>query len=349
MKIKIEDRSIGDGEPCFIIAEAGSNHDGDIEQARRLIGAAAEAGADAVKFQLFKADKIAAKSKDVMVTEEKFTRRPVTLNEFYKSLEFQLEWLAPLKEEAERQGLIFMMTPFDEESADRLEDFGITSFKVASFELTHLPLLRHLAGKRLPVLLSTGMASMEEIAEAVDVFEAEGNRHIALLHCGIDYPLDFEDVHLRSMSSMMKRWDYPVGYSDHTLGWSVPVAAVALGAKVYEKHFTVDKALAGPDHRFALEPQELKSMVRAMREAEASLGSARKRVRDFEMTHYRRGRRSLYAARPVRKGEVLTRDMIEVLRPGTGLAPRHLEQIVGCRAAVDLEEHQALSWDSVEA
>ncbi|HSR50236.1 MAG TPA: N-acetylneuraminate synthase family protein [Acidobacteriota bacterium] len=349
MKIEIEGRAIGEDEPCFIIAEAGSNHDGSIEQARRLVEVAAEAGADAVKFQLFKGDKIAAKSGGVMVTEKKFTDRPVTLNEFYKSLEFQLEWLAPLKQYCEECGLILMMTPFDEESADHLEDFGITSFKVASFELTHLPLLRHLAGKGLPMLLSTGMASPQEIDEAVGVVEGEGNDRIALLHCGIDYPLQFKDVHLRSMVSMMERWDYPVGYSDHTLGWTVPVAAAALGAKVYEKHFTLDKALSGPDHRFALDPAELRSMVRAMREAEASLGSAEKRVREVEMTHYRRGRRSLFAARPVRKGEVLTRDMIEVLRPGTGLAPRHLDEIVGRRAAVDLGEHQAISWDALES
>ncbi len=348
MKLSIQGRFIGQGQSCFIIAEAGSNHDGKVEQARSLIDIAADSGADAVKFQLFRADKIAARSKSVIISEERFTDKPVTLNEFYRSLEFQLEWLQPLKEYAERRGLVFLMTPFDEESADRLHEFGIAAFKVASYELTHLPLLRHLAAKGLPILLSTGMADWDEIDEALATIRRQGECPVALLHCGIDYPLQFGDVHLNAMRSMMERYDCPVGYSDHTLGWTVPVAAAALGAKLYEKHFTIDTGLSGPDHKFALGPRELKSMVRAIRDCEAAMGSPEKEVRPAEMVHYRRGRRSLHAARPIRKGEVLEESMIAVLRPGTGLPPRCIPELLGSRAAIDIEEHEPIVAEAIE-
>lgn len=346
--LTIGERTIDEDAPCFIIAEAGSNHDGTLQQAEQLIDVAAEAGVDAIKFQFFKADKIAAKGDTVMVTDPRFTAEPVPLLEFYKSLEFNERWISDLKFYAESKRLIFMMTAFDEEGADVLEHAGIAAYKIASFEAVHLPLIRHIAKKGKPILLSTGMCDMEEIREAIGVITGEGNNQIGLFHCGIDYPMEPEDVHLASMTSMMDEFPYPIGYSDHTLGLTVPIAATALGAALYEKHFTIDRSLPGPDHQFALEPGELKSMVEAIRTAERALGSPVKEVRDSELPYYRSGRRSLFAARDIDQGETIYRDMIAVLRPGTGLKPKHLDSLIGKRAARDIPAHSPLAWRDIE-
>jgi len=345
MNIKIGNKIIGKGKPCFIIAEAGSNHDGKIEQAKQLIDIAASAGADAVKFQSFQADKIAARTKDKIVDINIAGAK--TLYELYKNLELPLDWLGELMDHAKEKGIIFLSTPFDEQAADELEAIGVPAFKIASFELVHIPLLRHIARKGKPVLLSTGMANLDEIGEAVNAILKERNKKIILLHCGIGYPLEMEAVNLAAMDTLRQTFPYPVGYSDHTMGVAVPFAAVSRGANIIEKHFTIDRKMRGPDHPFALEPNELRLMVQGIRGIEKAIGSPRKEVLDSELIHYQRGRRSVFAKVKIPKGTMITRDMLAILRPGTGVKPKYLEMIIGRKARADIEAQEPITWNKI--
>lgn len=348
--IDIAGRKVGPGHPCYVIAEAGSNHDGDLDQAKRLIDVAAEAGADAVKFQVFRAEAIAAATSDPIASLEgdQFGSFGTDLVDMYRKLELPGEWLPILKDHAEAAGIDFCATPFDEEAVDDLVALGVPFLKVASFEMVHFPLLEHCARTGLPIVLSTGLATMDEVVEAVAVCTRAGASGLVLLHCGIEYPLAFENVNLRAMVAMAERTGLPVGYSDHTLGSSVAVAAAALGACVFEKHFTLDRGLSGPDHQFAMEPHELAEMVRAVREVESALGSAVKAPTPAEDLHLRRGRRSLFAARDIEAGEIIARCDVSVLRPGVGLAPAELERVVGSRVVRAIRRHEPLSWDALE-
>ena len=344
-KVKIGDRVVGPGEPCFIIAEAGSNHDGKLEQAKQLIDVAADSGADAVKFQTFQAGKIAARTKDKIVNIDLAGAK--TLYELYEKMELPREWQGELRDYTRGKGIIFLSTPFDEEAVDELEALGVPAFKVASFEMVHLPLLKHIARKGKPVILSTAMANLGEIEEAIEAIRGEGNDRIVLLHCGVGYPLRVEDVNLAAIDTLKESFPYPVGYSDHTLGLVVPIAAVARGADMIEKHFTIGRNLPGPDHPFALEPQELKAMVQGIREAEKAIGSPRKSVLDSELSYYHRGRRSLFARVDIPKGTVITEDMLAVLRPGIGLKPKYLDIVIGRKAQVDIKGEEPITWDKI--
>jgi N-acetylneuraminate synthase/N,N'-diacetyllegionaminate synthase len=344
-KVQIADRMIGEGEPCFVIAEAGSNHDGKLEQAKQLIDIAANSGADAVKFQTFQADRIAARTKDKIVSIDIAGSR--TLHELYKNMELPREWQSELADYARDKGIIFLSTPFDEEAVDELDALGVPAFKVASFELVHLPLLKHIARKEKPVILSTGMANLGEIQEAIYAIQEEGNDQIVLLHCGIGYPLEMKDVNLAAMNTLRQAFPYPVGYSDHTLGITIPIAAVARGANVIEKHFTVSRNLPGPDHSFALEPDELRAMVQGIRDVEKAIGTPQKRMVDSEVVHYQRGRRSIFAAVEIPKGTIITGDMLSILRPGIGLKPKYLDLVIGRKAQVDIRAHEPITWDKL--
>lgn len=342
-------RAIGEERPCFIIAEAGSNHDQNLDQAFKLIEVAAEAGADAVKFQVFSADKIAADTREgiAVLRDPKFSGYGTTLHELYKKLEMPREWLPKLKKHADACGIMFSATPFDEEAVDALEAIGLPFYKIASFELVHLPLIKHAARTGKPVILSTGMATLDEIEDAVQAVLETGNQEYALLHCGIEYPPRMEDVHLAAMSVMRTKFPCPIGYSDHTLGLTVPIAAVALGAAIIEKHFTVDKNLSGPDHQFALSPSELKNMVLAIRDVEKAIGLPQKGPVEAELIHLQRGRRSLFAARDIPANETITRDMISVLRPATGLKPKYLDTVVGKKAKTHIARNEPITWEKV--
>lgn len=343
--VKIGKRPVGPGKPCFIIAEAGSNHDGRLKQAKQLIDIAAESGADAVKFQTYLADNMAARTKDKIVKIDYAGAK--TLHGLYKMLELPRGWQGKLASYARKKGIIFFSTPFDEEAVDELDELDIPVFKVASFEIVHTPLLRHIARKGKPVILSTGMANLGEIEEAVEAIQKEDNNQIILLHCGIGYPLKTDEVNLAAMETLRQSFPYPVGYSDHTLGITIPIAAVARGANVIEKHFTISRALIGPDHPFALEPSELKAMVQGIRDAEKAIGSPYKGVLDSELIHYHRGRRSLFASVDIPKGTKITEDMLVVLRPGIGLKPRYLETVVGRTARVNIEAQEPITWDKI--
>ena len=344
-KIKIGNKVIGESEPCFIIAEAGSNHDGKLEQAKQLIDIAAFAGADAIKFQSFQADKIAAKTKDKIVNIDIGGSK--TLYDLYKNLELPKEWLGELIDYANNQGIIFLSTPFDEQAADDLDDLGIPVFKIASFELVHLPLLRHIARKGKPIILSTGMANLGEIEEAINAINDEGNDKIILLHCGIDYPLSMEYVNLAAMDTLKQAFSYPIGYSDHTMGVTIPFASVSRGANVIEKHFTVSRKMKGPDHSFAIEPNELKTMVQGIRDIEKAIGSPSKKVLESELIHYHRGRRSIFSKVKIAQGTEITKDMLTVLRPGIGLKPKFMDMVIGRKAKVDIEDQEPITWDNI--
>jgi sialic acid synthase SpsE len=336
-------KKIGGSEPCFIIAEAGSNHNRDLKLAFKLIDIAFEANADAVKFQTFTAETIASDA-DTDLSKIDFAGAK-SLFELYKNLELPREWQKDLFSYAKEKGITFLSTPFDEKAVDELFQIGVEAFKIASFEITHFPLLRHVAQTDKPVLLSTGMATLGEIEEAVEVLFDAGCDKIGLFHCGIGYPMKMEDVNLRAMDTMSHVFRCPVGYSDHTLGIEVPVAAVARGASMIEKHFTVGHELPGPDHGFALEPKDLMAMVSGIRIVEKALGSYLKGPAESELLHKKRGCRSLYAKKAIPKGTVITEDMVSVLRPGAGLHPRNMATIIGRRVVRDICQNEPLTWD----
>lgn len=345
--IKIGDRIIGPGQPVFIIAEAGSNHDRNLDQAKKLIDVAVDAGADAVKFQTFTAERIAANTTHEIMKLGNEYEGVQTLYELYKELELPRVWQKELRDYAGEKGIIFLTTPFDYQAVEEMEELDITVYKIASFEMVDLPFLRYIAQKGKPVILSTGMASLGEIEEALEAIYDTGNRQVVLLHCGISYPTPLEDVNLAVTETLKKAFQVPVGYSDHSLGITVPIAAAALGAAVIEKHFTIDNSLKGPDHKFALNPEELKAMVRGIREAEMCIGSAVKKLADSEKIHYQRGRRSIFAITDIARGTEIRAEMLAILRPGVGLHPRYLELVIGRKAAANIKANEPITWDKI--
>jgi sialic acid synthase SpsE len=344
--VRIGERPVGDGAPVYVIAEAGSNHDRDLDQAKRLIDAAAAAGADAVKFQTFTSDRIVAETTTRAKYLDDILPPGETMASLFRKLELPYEWHVILKEHAESSGLDFLSSAFDEQAVDLLHGLRVKAFKVATYELWHLPLIRYIARLGLPMICSTGMAGIGEVEQAVRAVEAEGNlANLVLLHCTVNYPPPFADLNLRAMATMRAAFGVPVGYSDHTPGLTAPIVATALGAAVIEKHFTTSRDRPGPDHRFALEPDELAAMVRAIRDAEASLGDGVKRMAPTEADLYLTARRSLHAARDIEAGEVLDRDAIAILRPGTGIEVRDLDHVIGRTARRRIGRHEPLAWD----
>jgi len=341
--ISVGVRQIGPGHPCFVIAEAGVNHNGSLDLAVRLIDVAADAGADAVKFQTFAADKLATRDAPKAEYQKQTTGEAESQFEMLKKLELGPDAHRVLAAHCAERGIVFLSTPFDEGSADLLDAIGVPAFKVPSGELVNLSFLRYLARKRRPLIISTGMATLGEVQEAVDVVRAEGCSEIALLHCVSNYPADPADANLRAMATMACEFGVPVGYSDHTLGVAVPLAAVALGASILEKHFTLDRALSGPDHLASAEPRELAELVINIRNVEAALGDGEKKPAMSEAGTARAARRSLVAAVTIRSGAVLTVEMVAVRRPGTGMAPARIGELLGRRAVRELPEGALLA------
>lgn len=332
--ISIAGREVGPGRPCFIIAEAGVNHNGSLETARQLIDVAVSARADAVKFQTFKAERLA--TPDAPKAEYQLLNASATESQYemLQRLELSEEAHLELMAYCQERGILFMSTPFDEESADFLDELGMAVFKLPSGEITNLPFVEYVARKRKPLIVSTGMAYLSEVETAVQSITTAGNTNLILLHCVSNYPADLRDANLRAMQTMQATFNVAVGYSDHTLGIEVALAAVALGACVIEKHFTLSRDLPGPDHRASLEPEELSAMVRGIRNVEASLGHGRKEPAASEAEIAAVARRSLVAACDLAAGTELTERMIAVRRPGTGLPATMLSQVVGRRLRV---------------
>ena len=341
--IKIADKVLGEHKPCFIIAEAGVNHNGSVVLAKRLIDAAKNAGADAVKFQAFRAEKVVIKDA-VKAEYQKDKKRPQESQyEMIKKLELREEDFGRLFRYAARKKIIFLSSPFDRDSVDMLDELGVPAFKVASGEITNFPLLEHIAKKGKPIILSTGMSNIKEIKETLRQIKKKHPAGIMLLHCVTSYPARPEDMNLRAMETMKKVFGVPVGLSDHTSGAKIAIAAVALGACVIEKHFTLDKKLPGPDHKVSLSPEELKEMIRSVREVEKSLGNGIKKCTASEKEIKLAVRRSVIAAVDIPKSNIIEMNMLEIKRPGTGIQPKYLYRIVGGRAKKDIKQDAVIS------
>lgn len=343
--IPIGDLAVGSGSRCFVIAEAGVNHNGSVDLACQLASIARSAGADAVKFQTFKAAKLVTANAPKADYQRASTPADESQYDMLRALELSDASHVEILEHCRKIGILCLSSPFDEESADLLDALGVPAFKVPSGELTNLRLLAHVAGKGKPVILSTGMANLAEVERAVATIREAGNSSIVLLHCVTNYPAAPEDVNLRAMATMAQVFELPVGYSDHTIGNEVAFAAVALGASVVEKHFTIDRSMAGPDHKASIEPQGLADLVRGIRAVEASLGTGRKEPAASEAATAAVARRSLVAAATILPGTVLTDVLLTVRRPGTGLSPSMRNHVLGRTACVLIPEGTVISTD----
>ena len=345
--IRIRDRLVGPGQPCLIVAEAGVNHNGSLEVARKLVDVAADAHADAVKFQTFRADRLVTSDAGKAVYQVKSTGHGSQF-EMLRSLELPLPWHSELRDRCIGRKMQFLSTPFDETSANFLDDLGVPAFKLSSGDLSNLPLITHIARKKKPMIMSTGMATMREIGESVDAVRDAGNDQIILLQCVSQYPANAEEMNLRAMRTLALAFGTPVGLSDHTQGIEVAIGAAALGACLIEKHFTLDRGMPGPDHEASLTPNDLVALVHGIRTIEMALGDGIKTPSARELEMARAARRSLVAATHMPRGTLVTRAMIAIKRPGTGLAPTLLERVVGRRTVMDIKEDTILSWEMFE-
>lgn len=329
----------------YVIAEAGVNHNGDLPTALELVDVAAASGADAVKFQSFLADNVAGADAPKAEYQKATTGAGESQLEMLRRLELRPEAHQALVDRAKSRGITFLSTPFDESSADLLEGLGVPLFKIPSGEITNLFLLRHIAAKRRPVILSTGMSTIDEVEAAMRVLREGGVPELTLLHCVSDYPAPPEDMNLRAMATMRERFGVPVGLSDHTRGITIPIAAAALGAAAVEKHFTLDRSMAGPDHRASIEPHELRAMIQGIREVEVALGDGSKRPTLAEETTKRIVRRSLTAAEDLAPGTILERRHLGARRPATGISPMDADRVLGRRLRERLPQGAVLRWD----
>lgn len=341
--VRIAERTVGAGHPAYVIAEVGSNHNGDFDVARRLIDTAAAAGVDAVKFQTFRAsDHYSRRTPGFGYLDNTDTYSLI------ESLELDRSWHAPLKSHCEGAGVTFLSSPCDAEAIDELTTLGMAAFKVASFDLPDTGLVGHAARSGRPVILSTGMACWADIQAGVGACRAANNDQIVLLQCTSLYPAPAALSNLCAMHAMRRAFGTVVGYSDHTEGDHVALAAVAMGASVIEKHFTLDRTMDGPDHPFAIEPAELGAMMRRLREVESAIGDGRKEgphAEEREM--FEKGRRSLHARRAIASGQTITEEMLAVKRPGFGIAPSMRDIVVGRAARTDIEPDQWITWDMI--
>ncbi|MDY0192335.1 MAG: N-acetylneuraminate synthase [Aliarcobacter butzleri] len=328
----------------FIIAEAGVNHNGSIDLAKKLIDVASESGADAVKFQTFKAENLVSKNAQKADYQKQTTDKNESQFDMIKKLELDVDTHKELMAYCKSKNIMFLSTPFDHDSIDLLSDLGLEIFKIPSGEITNLPYLRHIGRLNKKVILSTGMADNGEIEDALDVLIASGTKkeNITVLHANTMYPTPMEDVNLKAMITIGNTFDIAFGYSDHTLGIEVDIAAVAMGACCIEKHFTLDKTMEGPDHKASLEPDELKVMVKAIKNIELALGSCVKKPSKSEMPNIQIARKSIVAKVDIKKGEILTQEKITIKRPGNGINPMRWDEIVGTIATKDYKEDELI-------
>ncbi len=348
MRVKIGNIWLGEGEPCFIIAEAGVNHNGDVNLAKKLIDVAREADADAVKFQTFRAEELVTETAEKADYQKETTSPEESQFNMIKKLELTGSDFEKISTYAQKKDILFLSSPFDNGSADLLEELGVPAFKIPSGEITNFPLLQYIARKHKPVILSTGMSTLDEVAAALKVIRGEGTEEIVLLHCVSSYPAKIVDTNLRAMATLKETFKLPVGLSDHTLGITIPIAAVALGACVIEKHFTLDKNLPGPDHKASLEPEELKEMVASIRDVEKAMGDGVKRPTKEEKATRKVARRSIVAKVDIAKGVVITGEMLAIRRPGTGIEPGNLGMVIGKRAKRQIMSDELITSSEVQ-
>jgi N-acetylneuraminate synthase len=345
--IKIGNKSIGGKNPCFIIAEAGVNHNGDIEIAKKLVDAAKASGVDAIKFQTFKAENVVTKTADSAIYANRNMGKNFKQLNLLKKVELKYEDFEKINEYCNKKNILFLSTPHSFDAIDFLEKI-VPAYKFGSGDLTNIPSLVYAAKKNKPIILGTGMATLEEIKYAVNEIKKAGNKRIIVLHCTTNYPCPLNEVNMNAMVNLKKELDCLVGYSDHTMGITIPIMARTLGAVIIEKHFTLDRSLTGPDHRASLEPEELKKMVEEIRNVEKALGSFEKKPTNSEREIKKYVRKSLVANVDIKKGEKITRNMIKIKRPGYGIEPVNLKKIVGKTAVKKIRADEVLTWKKIE-
>lgn len=329
-------------EHTFIIAEAGDNHNGSFDLALKLVDKAVEAGADCVKFQTFVTENVISKFAEKAEYQKENTRAEESQFDMVKKLELSFEQFREIQKYCGQKGIMFLSTPFDLDSIDFLQEIDIPFWKIPSGEITNLPYLKKIAHTGKDIIMSTGMCTMQEIEEGLQILRKNGAGKITLLHCNTEYPTPYDDVNLRAMQTLRDRFQVPVGYSDHTKGIEVPIAAVACGASVIEKHFTLDHNMEGPDHKASLEPEELNEMVKAIRNIELAMGSKDKFPTESEKKNIEIARKSIVAKRDIKKGEVLSEDNLYIKRPGNGISPMRWYDVLGTIAIKDFQEDELI-------
>ena len=347
-KITIGDFSIGDDEPCFTIAEAGANHNGNLEQALKLIDAAKESNVNSVKFQTYKASKLATKTAPKYWDDGK--NNETQFDVFSKLDGLTKDNWHEIFEYSKEKKIMCFSTPFDNESVDLLYSFDVPAFKIASADITNIPLIEHIASKHLPIFISTGMASNDEILESIDSIKNQGNHDIVIMHCITSYPTNFEDANLSMISSLKNQFpEHVIGFSDHTLGTTAALCSTFYGARCIEKHFTYDKTLStSPDHRLSLDVNDFQKLVSELRISEITKGSKIRNSFNSESEAVKYARRSLVSNVKISKGTKITESMLDIKRPGTGIAPKFFSEVVGCIAIMDIDEDTTLEWKHFE-
>lgn len=344
----ISNKTINTNSPIFIIAEISANHLRSFDNAVKIIQEAKRAGADAIKLQTYTPDTITldCDNKYFQITQGTIWDG-TTLHKLYQEAYTPWEWQPKLKEIAEKEGLVFFSSPFDFTAVDFLEEMDVPAYKIASFEITDIPLIEYIASKRKPIIISTGIATLADIEEALDACKRMGNNQIALLKCTSAYPSPLEDINLRVIPNMMDTFGGIVGLSDHTLGHTVALAAVALGAKIVEKHMTLSRDDGGPDAKFSMEPYEFKEMVTRIRELEKALGHVTYELTDKQKKS-REHSRSLFVVKDIKKGEAFTEKNIKSIRPGFGIATKYINEVIGKKARYDIERGTPVDWSHME-
>lgn len=345
--IKIKDKFIGEGHPAYIIAEMSANHAGDYDRAIEIIHAAKEAGADCIKIQTYTPDTMTIDCDKEYFKINKGTWKGENLYNLYKKAYTPWEWQEGLKAEADKIGIDFLSTPFDKTSVDFLEKLGVNFYKVASFEIVDIPLIKYIASKGKPIIMSTGMATLGEIEEALNAVKSQGNNNLCLLKCSSAYPAISDDMNLKTINSLKVTFELPVGLSDHSLDSIGAITSVALGANIIEKHFCISREVENPDASFSMEAHEFRQMVDDIKQVERAIGTI-----SYDISHKEKEslvfRRSIFVVEDIRKGEIFDKDNIRIIRPGFGLAPKYYESIIGKKASKDIERGEPLDWTMVE-
>lgn len=326
----------------FVIVEAGVNHNGDLKKAKKMINIAKLCGADAIKFQTFKAKSLVSKFAEKADYQKNNTLKNESQLEMIEKLELDFDEFKILKDYADNLDILFLSSPFDKESIEFLDKLGMKIWKIPSGEITNLPYLDLVAKKADRIILSTGMSNIKEIKKAIDVLKKYKSKEISILHCNTEYPTPMKDVNLNVIGTLKKHFNLEVGYSDHTLGIEVSIAAVAMGAKIIEKHFTLDKNMIGPDHRASLNPNELKLMINSIRNIEKAFGSYEKKITNSEKKNRKIARKSIVASKKILKGEILTEKNMTTKRPGTGICPMEWDNVIGKKAIMNFEEDEMI-------
>lgn len=334
MNIKIAEKQIGKKYPVFVVAEAGINHNGNVKIAKNMISSAKDCGADAIKFQTFRAGDLASK-------KSKFFK-------IFKKVEIDYTHLGELSDHAKKERIIFFSTPFSEEAVDVLADLHVPAFKIASGDITHIPLIKKAASKKKPIIISTGMSNFAEIDFAVKAIKSERNNKIIIMHSVTSYPTPSSDANLRAINTLQCRYKYPIGYSDNGAGILVPIIAVSLGARIIEKHFTLNKKMNGPDHSFSADPNELSLLVKKIRETEIILGDGKKNPQPSELQNIQHARRSIIALVDIKKGDKLTYSNIAIKRPGIGIMPLNFHKVIGSSAKRNIKIDQPIKWSDIK-